>query len=246
GQLIARLGETVAEPVLLALVRGLIYARREDLIPEFRGYGPALAAWGDGERTTPTADDYAGLNIGGALDLTVAHSGAKPEALYQALLGANGANLLTFDTDVEDRLDVKIGDNAGWLDLSHGLTFGHAVRQTCEKFPQLWAAGLLQMACFTGRNVRHTDRDFDRQPWLVADPAGFMATAIEGLFDHGRGEYIESVHRIKTTLAAREEQHGTAGPVVLAAANRLLNARLKRKHVWRTAQQSLNFVAATG
>ena len=35
GALIRRLGETIAEPVLLSLVRGLVSAFREDLIPEF-------------------------------------------------------------------------------------------------------------------------------------------------------------------------------------------------------------------
>ena len=246
GALITRLGEAVAEPVLLTLVRGLIYARREDLIPEFRGYGPALAAWGDGDEAAPAADLYTGLNIARALALTVAHSGAKPTALYQALLGANAANLLTFDTDVQDRLDGKIGDNAGWLDLSHGLTFANAVRQTCNKYPKLWPAGLLQMACFAGRNAPYTDANQDTEMWRVTDPEAFLTDAIDGLFDHGRGEYIESVHRIKTTLAARAERDGAAGATVLAAANRLLNARLKRKHVWRTAQQSLNFVATAG
>src|SRR5262249_18199491 len=45
GRLIARLGARVAEPLLLALVRSLAYASREDLIPEFRAYAGALASW---------------------------------------------------------------------------------------------------------------------------------------------------------------------------------------------------------
>ena len=50
GDLIARLGPSGAEPVLLALVRSLVFANREDLVPEFRHYAPALAAWGGGRR----------------------------------------------------------------------------------------------------------------------------------------------------------------------------------------------------
>ncbi len=246
GALISRLGERVAEPVLLALVRGLIYARREDLIPEFRGYAPALAAWGQGGDTAPAAEAYAGLNIARSLALTTAHNGAEPAALYQALLGANSANLLSFDTRVQDRSDNKIADNVGWLDFSHGLTFANAVRVTCEKFPELWGAGLLQMACFAGRNAPYTDGGLETGSWRVDDPEGFFAAAIDGLFDHGRGEYIESVHRLKVVLAVRDEYQNGAERTLLAAANRLLDARLKRKQVRRTARQSLDFVAAGG
>jgi hypothetical protein len=42
GQLIEGLGEQVAEPVLLALTRMLVRARREERLPEFRGYTKAL------------------------------------------------------------------------------------------------------------------------------------------------------------------------------------------------------------
>ncbi len=246
GELIGRLGNKVAAPVLLALVRGLIYGRREDLIPAFRGYGPALAAWGDGDDQTPSHEDYAGLNTGKALALTVAHSRAVRHDLYQALLGANATNLLTFDTNTEERTDNKIADNFGWLALSHGLTFANAVRVTCERFPELWPAGLLQMACFAGRNAPYTEASQDKDAWRVDDEEAFLAEAVDGLFDHGRGEYIESVHRLKTTLAARAERHGPAGATVLAGANRLLKARMKRKHVRRTARQMLDFVATAG
>ena len=45
GQLIDRLGEAAAEPVLLALTRMLVRATREERLPEFRGYAMALAEW---------------------------------------------------------------------------------------------------------------------------------------------------------------------------------------------------------
>ncbi len=63
GELIARLGERAAEPLLLALVRSLVYARREDLIPEFRAYGPALARWDGGGTAPVSADDLTGLSV---------------------------------------------------------------------------------------------------------------------------------------------------------------------------------------
>ena len=45
-ELISHLGESVTEPLLLSLVREIIFATREDKIPEFRGYADALANWG--------------------------------------------------------------------------------------------------------------------------------------------------------------------------------------------------------
>jgi len=52
GDLIARLGRRVEAPLILALARALIYARREDLIPEFRAYADTLAQW---PRSLPSA-----------------------------------------------------------------------------------------------------------------------------------------------------------------------------------------------
>ncbi|HMB75043.1 MAG TPA: Rieske (2Fe-2S) protein, partial [Kiloniellaceae bacterium] len=60
GQLLARLGEASAEPLLLSLVRSLIFATREDLLPEFRGYDERLATWPHDRPApakAPTADD---------------------------------------------------------------------------------------------------------------------------------------------------------------------------------------------
>ncbi|MEE8533278.1 MAG: hypothetical protein V3S95_07010, partial [Alphaproteobacteria bacterium] len=114
----------------------------------------------------------------------------------------------------------------------------------------LWPAGLLQLACFSGRNAAYTDASLDGARWRVDDAEAFFAHGVEQLFDHGRDEYIVSVHFLKTLLAAREEvTSGAAGEVsdtLLAALNRLLHSPLKRKHVRRTAHQAMDFVALDG
>ena len=75
GHLIARLGPEVAEPVLLSLARGLVFATREDLIPEFRGYAKALARWGRANNgAEPAPADWRGLGIDKALAGAVASS----------------------------------------------------------------------------------------------------------------------------------------------------------------------------
>ena len=246
GQLIDRLGPDSALPVLLALVRSLVFANRDDLVPEFRHYGPALAAWGDGAATPPAADAYRGQNVRHALALTVGHSGAPAEAIYDALLAANAANLLTYNTGYQERFDGPVADNVGWLSFTHGITFANAVRRQCTKFPALWPAGLLQMACFSGRNAPYTDAATDAGAWRVDDAVAFFAGAYERLFDHGRDEFIESVHIVKTLMAAEAElaaASAATAAAMLAGVNRFLNSPLKRRHVRRAARQALAFVA---
>ena len=251
GRLIERLGAEVALPLLLSLVRGMVFATRDDLIPEFRGYAKALARWGKAKNgVDPQAADWRGLGINKALSQATSSSAASPSRLYHALLGANAHNLLTFDIEQQDRIRIAIDDNVGWLDFTHGITFANAVREQCAKFPDLWPAALLQMACFSGRNAPYTNGVAEAEEWRVDDVAAFIDEAVEGLFDHGAGEFIVSVHLLKTVLAAREELRAdppaeVAG-LVAAGLNRFLHSRLKRRQVRRSVYQAMKFVAYDG
>lgn len=251
GRLIERLGPGVAEPLLLSLARRIVFATREDLIPEFRPYAKALARWGKAKNgADPASADWRKLGIGKALARAASLSAAPPMRLFHALLGANARNLLTFDAGQQDRIRISIDDNVGWLDFTHGITFANAVRMQCARFPELWPAALLQMACFSGRNTPYTDGGMDVEAWRVEDPEAFLDEAVEGLFDHGIDEFIVSVHRLKTVMAAREELR--AGPpaeiadLIAAGLNRFLHARLKRKQVRRNVYQAMKFVARDG
>ena len=95
GELIEALGPSVTEPLVLALVRSLVYATREDLIPEFKAYGPALARWDGAGESRLSAADLAGQPVKVALARTLDASG-DPEALYHALLGASAWNFSPF------------------------------------------------------------------------------------------------------------------------------------------------------
>src|SRR5215472_16428530 len=75
GQLIARLGEAVTLPVLQALIRQLIYARREERLPEFRGYAAALAGWSEQRARPASADDFIGLSVPAILKRLTASAG---------------------------------------------------------------------------------------------------------------------------------------------------------------------------
>lgn len=251
GRLIARLGSDVAEPLLLSLTRSLIYARREDRIPEFRRYAETLEAWGQGGGAgTPDMQAWRKLGINKALALTASFSDAPVEQLYAALLGASAGNMLAYDLQQQNKVNIPISDNIGWLDFTHGITFSSAVRMQCQKFPELWPAGLLQISCFLGRNASFTESQPDLESWRADDVDAFFAHAVAELHDHNCTEFIVSAHLIKTVLAARIEaqEHGSTdlATYLAAAINRFLGSPLKRKQARRTAHQAMKFVAMDG
>ena len=195
------------------------------------------------------AVDFADLNVNRALDLVVSAS-ADTVALFDALLGASAEAMLHFDAELQDRTDIQVSQNVGWLDFTHMITFANAVRQLCQGHPALWPPALLQMACCLGRNARFVDHGQDMADWRVSDRNRFFADSRDALFDHGRFDYISSCHRLKVLTAAADEianrPDAPWADTLLAAVNRYLNSDLKRKHVTRTAHQALSFVAAEG
>ncbi len=248
GELIKRLGEEIAEPVLLSLVRSLVSAFREDLIPEFRAYGDAKENFGvKPNGAAPSAAAFLNLDANKALDLVSQHGSAPSVDLFRSLLHANAMNMLAFDLHHLDDIDQPYGSDFGWLDLTHGLTFADAVLAICRRYPELWPAGLLQMACFSGRNIGHQDSAFEPEDWMVEDTTSFFAGVDEKLMDHGFDEYIVSVHLVKTAFAVRKlaaaPETGSAGRIAVAALNRLLNSPVRRKMTRRTARQAMRFVA---
>jgi nitrite reductase/ring-hydroxylating ferredoxin subunit len=251
GNLIDRLGADVLEPLLLSLVRSLIYTRREDRIPEFRRYGDTLAAWGRGDSDSmPDMHVWRKRGINKSLELAASCSNAPPERLYAALLGAAAANMLAYDLEQQDKVNIPISDNIGWLDFTHAITFAGAVRMQCEKYPELWPAGLVQIACFVGRNASFTVTDPDIASWRVDGIAEFFERTVADLHNHNCDEFIVSAHLLKTVLAARSEVRAGAPEEVCeylaAAINRFLSSPLKRKQAHRTAHQAMKFVAMDG
>jgi nitrite reductase/ring-hydroxylating ferredoxin subunit len=243
-----RLGPASAEPLLALMVRSLVYATREDLLPEFRDYRAHLATWGRAAVAAPPLDPAALKNRSArqAMAIVSAWSGGHPpEQIFTVLLQAAGWTLLHVDEARLVRTDVAVADNIGWLDFTHALTFADAWTTLAPLRPDLWPAALLQLACFIGRNAGYPDPDLDTRRFAVADPAAFAAEATARLFDHGRERFIISVHLIKTLKAVVRlaEAEPAAAPVLLAAVNRFLTAPIKGRHVLRTARQMHAFVA---
>ena len=255
--LVVRLGTRLEKPLLLAWLRSVIYATREDLLPDFQGYANALAAWPAAERpdgAPPSADSFEGQPVRQALGATLAAAAQAPIDVYFALMEAAARNMLRFDEHHALRTDCSIADNVGWLDFSHALTFGHALRQQCTNQPYLWPQGLLQLALFVGRNSRYLDQNSTvrtaLQSWAVADEAAFHERAVATIVDHGIGLPIFAAHLLKTWSAVRDEVAAGLPPggraALLAAVNRLLTVRFKQRHTLRIAQQAFGFVAKEG
>lgn len=250
-ELLEQLDGQAEQALTLGLLRSLLYATREDLLPEFKAYGPAFKefrAFG----TQDTAPQVPKLNSVSQLLhwLVDVHQDYTAEALYQALLSANGENLLYFDETLQEQVEVKPADSAGWLSVTHALTFANAVRSLCSQYPQYWWAGLLQMAAFYGRNLRFTQREsVHEQNWQVHHASQFWQRVYAQLQDHGLSAPIFAAHWVKTALAVRAELNQTEIPLsphtrtlLLAALNRFLQADLKQKQVQRTLYQSIELV----
>ena len=158
--------------------------------------------------------------------------------------------MLQFDLDVDGHTNRSVSHNVSWIDFTHGLTFSNAVRTQCEKFPDLWPKGLLQMACFAGRNSAYVDRDYDAGQWRVANAKAFLSDQRNALFDHAQPEYIISAHLVKILTAVSEDVAAHPGAPwaddIVAAVNRFLHSSFKRKHTLRSARQALAFVAKEG
>jgi nitrite reductase/ring-hydroxylating ferredoxin subunit len=250
GQLIDRLGSQSAMPVMLALVRSLVNATREERIPEFRGYDKARAAWDGNEAQAARAEDFIGLSIDAALARTLHSSGRDPRETYDALLGAAAWNLLHFDISLDSATDNQIADNVSWLDFTHALTFANASRHICEAQPDLWPNALLQLALFVGRNKAYVNAQQDVSAFRVTDRQRFITSQMAQLYDHGIVEPIIACHRLKMLFALDDEL--AAAPdapwvdAMCAAMNRYLNTPQKRHHGLRLATQARDFIAREG
>lgn len=248
GQLLARLGPDMERFAVLPLTRHLCYTTREDLLPMFDEYAETLPAMPATFLTTSSGEASSLFSAGveEALEWTVKHVTKLSRAeLYDRLLLTCAKNLLHFDLAVEQRFTNPVQDNVGWLDFTHGLTFANAVRNLCERYPQLWQRGLLQMACFVGRNSRYLDVDLDVSEWRNLEEATFLKEAKERVLDHGLRDPIFSAHLLKTTLAVEEECASASEECrheMLAALNRFLHSPIKQKHVRRLARQADDLV----
>ena len=163
-RLVARLGPESARPLLRLWLRALVFATREDLLPDFRAYADALAQWpvglalGDSAGANlPPSSALEGLSVKRTLAALQPLAGTPPTTLLPLLAQAAAHHLLRFDPAVAQRADNAVADNVGWLAFSHALTFAQALQALLPANSLLWPQGLLQMGLFIGRNTPYLD-----------------------------------------------------------------------------------------
>ena len=250
SELLATLGEDVEPCVVLPLSRGVCYASREDLIPEFKDYAATLKALPEPREISQARTDIEvpfPINLGDAFQWLHQSLGIYDvKTVYDALLTALARNLLHYDTEYDKAFDRPVSSNVSWLDFTHGVTFSNAVRDLCSRYPHLWRPGLLQMACFLGRNHAYVDKTIDVEQWRVREPDAFFARSHEELLDHGLNEPIFAVHLLKTMRAVEAElpfASSECREALLASLNRYLHSSVKLKHVRRLTRQAIALVS---
>jgi len=248
-ELAGLLGPKSEAALLLPLVRSLCGTAREDLIPEFKAYAPALESWtGDGGET-PDADAFRDKGVEPALGLISSASG-KHQALYDALMHAAADAMLHYDARYRSYTDKPVQQNVDWLDFTHTITHLNAARKVCENQPNLWANALLQTGCFLGRNSKFVDWSQETSEWATEDGDKLLDDVLASMLDHGEPLYIFPVHTLKLATALKEElalnPDASWKPVALAALNRFANEPIKKKHVRRAVRQDAKFVELEG
>lgn len=239
-RLLPRLEEPARLVLLHSLARSLLRQRREDLIPQFRGYAPALADWGTGRAAAPlSAEGLHRLPLAAVFRRLLDWSGVHaPQEIFAVLVTAAARSMAAFDSRHDGEIEVSPADSVGWLDFTHVLTFADAGAALAAEDAGLWPSVLMQLGCFLGRN----------QPYLRASDGEEDGRALNDwwpeVLNHQEGRYINSVHRLKTLAAAARlaEQLPLAAPALRAAMAAYLSARVKPRHPLRLAHQALALV----
>jgi nitrite reductase/ring-hydroxylating ferredoxin subunit len=246
-QAIPRLGPQSERFLMLPLTRHIVYATREDQIPEFGIYAEALSRLPEpgGEGGMRPEVPFTATLDEAVRWLERSLASFPVEQVYDALLEALAHSLLHVDIRFDQSSSGPVSQNIGWLDFTHGVTFSNAVRSMCAVYPAFWRQGLLQMACFLGRNHSFIDRDLDVSSWRRADQAAFLAQAREHLLDHGLREPIFAAHHLKNTVAVEDELRTASEScrqALVDSLNRFLHSPIKMKHVRRNVRQAIALV----
>jgi hypothetical protein len=295
--LLDRIGWSQADTVLAPLVPAITWSTRYDRLPYMRRFlrawraaeddlavrAPAAQARGPAvipEHTTALATPDPGipglrrvLLDGTPEDAVAAVSGAVRSGvpvphIIDAIASVAAARLGRFDiaSDTDDSQD------AGWLDVTHTLTYTNALRWawSADPGPQV-LRGVLHAAWFVQWTSKFDakgepapvepypasgpdavlaairKRDPDQAVALVKGydgPAAPLETALtQAAAEDNSTASIMVAHAVKTTTAAiAESRVGTAGRAPLAAAARFLAAPKRERFVYQATLDAIDFI----
>ncbi len=261
-ELLDMIGAERMGTVLPYLVPTIVYGTREDRLPYMRPFARALAAadlgalaavepvdgWQDDGRLVAA---MLGPDRTASLDAAVValNAGAGVDGVLDAVVTAVGERMLRYDTSGE----FDFGDDFGWLDITHGLTYAHAVRWHHARAIDDGAGvtpDLVRLALYTVFQAQWTGR----HEWHTAvgeraevDPLSTDLVAYgdelqrQSLLD-GTTAFIVHAHAVKTSRAAAIEARVTGSSLPLDATARFLSAPKLERFVAATVARSIDFV----
>ena len=268
--LLDRIGWAEADTVLAPLVPAITWSTRYDRLPYMRRF---LRAWQTAEAVPPNrpADLHRVLLDGMPEDavagvLGAVQAGVPVPRIIDSIAAVAAARLGRFDID-SDTDDSK---DAGWLDVTHTLTYVNALRWawSADPGPQV-LRGVLHAAWFVQWTAKfdakaepvpvraHKNDDPDivldairkRDPdQAVAAVKGYdgPAAPLETALTRAAAEdnstaSIMVAHAVKTTTAAIAESRAGGRPP-LAAAARFLAAPKRERFVYQATLDAIDFI----
>jgi nitrite reductase/ring-hydroxylating ferredoxin subunit len=276
-ELLGRIGWSEAETVLSPLVPAIAWSTRYDKLPYMRRFLGAWRSAPESKRPGRARPDLSALRgtlidgmpedaaagVLGALDAGV----PVPDVIdVIASVAASRLGRFDMDSDIDDAVD------AGWLDVTHTLTYTNALRWAWASDPSPEVLrGVLHAAWFTQWTAKF---DAKGSPSPVAAYAGSDAGAIltairrrdpqqavalvkgydgpdvplqtalsQAAAEDNAAAPIMVAHAVKTTMAAVSESQVTNDRAPLAAAARFLAAPKRESFVYRSTLDAIDFIA---
>ncbi len=180
-ELMQRVGDTSAHPLLTVLARGLVYATREHTLPRMRRFvrevesrPPLVVKAGDASFDVgPFLDRVLDGSLTDALDAVddAIGQGVAADRVALALALAAGERLRRFDPSHESDPDVA----EGWLFATHALTYADATRALLLRRPSEALLGCLRVGA---RFVQHL-APLDGPAPEASDATGSLVEALD-------------------------------------------------------------------
>ena len=263
-ELLGMIGWEHADTVLPHLVPTIVHGTREDTLPYMRPFMRALAAI-DLEDLTERDADRGWVDDGRLRSALLGSERAAPvHAVADALReGAGIDGVLDSVVDaVSERMlrydlagDFDPADDFGWLDITHGVTYAHAVRwhHTAEGATDAHvspAVDLVRLVFFTaflahwtGRHEWHTSiGPRDEIEALAPDVATYSDELQRLALSDATTAPIFNMHAVKMARAAAIEARRRDTTLPLDATLRFITAPKLERRVAATVHRSIEFV----
>ncbi len=258
-ELLAMIGWERADTVLPHLVPTIVYGTREDRLPYMKPFMRELAdvdlaelanvegapGWADDGRLR---DALLGRDRIAPVTATVSalRDGAGIDGALDAIVDAVSERMLRYDTAGE----FDFGDDFGWLDITHGITYAHAVRWHHARAGGA-TTDLVRLALFsaflghwTGRHEWHSEMGPRHEIDPAATDIGSYGDELQrrSLLD-GTTAFIVHAHAVKTSRAAALESVRRSTTLPLDAVARFMAAPKLERFVAANVHRSIDFVA---